>query len=602
MALILAVDPEQRQHAALAYLAEELDGHELLSAPSCSDALAALDRRTPDLVLLPVLLPEAEESELLAQLRERAGTEVRALSIPQLKIPGVAPPPPSLHPAWLNQILHPQDETGHASEQCEPSVFADLIKGYLEPVGEAAVEAVTAVAGAARAVADKRRAYLIAAGRAAVTWARRRRERWHAPAPAIALSVPPIEIAPPVIAPPPVVAWPPVVAPPPVVAVPTVKETPTDPVPEKPKPVEFRSTGIFAIHEPEAVESEQPDREPEPVEEQGPGLVARALDRLKALKDVKRPEAFDSVGPSLVRWLPKVAAILVLLTLGVTGRTYWLKTVSAPKIGVAVLESLPSGSQVLVDGQVMGLTPLTASIPSGTHRVDFKYRGKTRTIDVVVPQNGKVSELIDWSPKTVGRLQVNSEPAGARVLIDNVSRGVTPLTLDDVPLGSHTVILDTGSGSVKRSVTIKGDEPTTLSETIYAGWLKVFAPFDITISEGSKTLRLDDRDQVMLSAGPHDLRFENRAFSYQEARHVEIQPGVTTPLSLVAPHSTLTLTTSAPAEVIIDGVNVGRTPLIDYSIQLGTRDVVIKSQAGDRRLSVPVTTRPVVLDIDFAKP
>ena len=73
MALILAVDPEQRQHAALACLARELDGHELLSAASCADALAALDRRAPDLVLLPVLLPQAEEGELLSRLRDQTG-------------------------------------------------------------------------------------------------------------------------------------------------------------------------------------------------------------------------------------------------------------------------------------------------------------------------------------------------------------------------------------------------------------------------------------------------------------------------------------------------------------------------------------------------
>ena len=121
---------------------------------------------------------------------------------------------------------------------------------------------------------------------------------------------------------------------------------------------------------------------------------------------------------------------------------------------------------------------------------------------------------------------------------------------------------------MKRSVTVKSDEPATLNENIYAGWIKVpFAPFDITIAEGTRLLRLDDRDQVMLSAGPHDIRFENRAFGFAETRHIEVQPGVTTPLSLAAPHTTLTLTTSAPAELLIDGVNVGKTPLIDYPVQ-----------------------------------
>jgi hypothetical protein len=302
-----------------------------------------------------------------------------------------------------------------------------------------------------------------------------------------------------------------------------------------------------------------------------------------------------------VKWLPKAAIVAVVLTIGATGRAYWLKTASAPKVGVAVLESLPSGSQVSVDGKVLGLTPLTATLPSGTHRVDFKYRGKSRTLDVVVTQGGRTSELIDWSAKTVGRLLVNSEPAGAHVLVDNVSRGVTPLTLDDVPVGVHTVVLESGGGSIKRSVTIKGEEQASLSETIYPGWLKVFAPFDITISEGSKVLRMDDREQVMLPAGAHDIRFENRALGYQETRHVEVKAGSTTPLSIVAPQSTLTLTTSAPADVLIDGVSAGETPLTDRVIQLGTRDILLKSAAGFRRLSVVVTVKPVVLNIDLSK-
>ena len=337
-------------------------------------------------------------------------------------------------------------------------------------------------------------------------------------------------------------------------------------------------------------------------EEKGPGVMARAVAFIGKLREIKRPEAFDSVGPAIVKWLPKAAVVAVVLTLGVTGRAYWLKTASAPRVGVAVLESLPSGAQVTVDGQVMGLTPLTATLPSGTHRVDFKYRGKTRTLDVVVTQGGKTTELVDWSPRTVGRLQVNSEPAGAHVLVDNVPRGVTPLTLDDVPLGTHTVVLQSGTGSVKRTVTVKSDEAATLTENIYAGWIKVLAPFDITISDGSKLLRLDDRDQVMLPAGPHDVRFENRAFGYVETRHVEVQPGVTTPLSLAAPYTTLTLTTSAAAEVVIDGVSVGQTPLNDYPVQIGTRDVLVKSAAGNRRLSIPATVKPVVVEVDLSKP
>jgi hypothetical protein len=605
MALILAVDPEQRQHAALACLARELDGHELLSAASCADALAALDRRSPDLVLLPVLLPQAEEGELLSRLRDQTGTDIPALTIPQLKLPdAVAPPAPaSTHPAWLNQILHPQDSTDQPGEECEPAVFADLIRSYLGPVHDVVADAASAVADAARAVAEKRRAHLVAAARATVTWVRKSRERRNDRPPVIAISAPPLDVAMPLPPPAPV----PVPVPVPVsvfapaqvpVSVPVAAPAFAIPAEHVEEVREFSPADVTSFETLTPVETFESFSE----EAKGPGVVARAVAFIGKLKEIRKPDALDSIGPTIVRWLPKAAVVAVVLTLGVTGRAYWLKTVSAPRVGVAVLESLPSGAQVLVDGQVMGLTPLTATLPSGTHRVDFKYRGKTRTMDVVVPQGGKASELVDWSPRTVGRLQVNSEPAGAHVLVDNVPRGVTPLTLDDVTLGTHTVVLQSGTGSVKRSVTVKGDEAATLSENIYAGWIKVLAPFDITIAEGSKLLRLDDRDQVMLSAGPHDIRFENRAFGFTETRHIEVQPGVTTPLSIAAPYTTLTLTTSAPAELLIDGVNVGKTPLVEYPVQIGTRDVQVKSAAGDKRLSVVATVKPVVVEVDLSKP
>jgi CheY-like chemotaxis protein len=600
MALILAVDPDQRQHAALACLARELDGHELLSAASCADALAALDRRSPDLVLLPVLLPQAEEGDLLSRLRDQTGTDIPALTIPQLKLPdAAAPTSASTHPAWLNQILHPQDTTDQPGEECEPAVFADLIRSYLGPVHDVVAGAASAVADAARAAGEKRRAHLVAAARVTVTWVRNRRERWNDRPPVIAISAPPLDVVmplpPPAPAPVPVPVKVSVPAPVPVpVAAPAVA-FPADRLEEIQEFSRAEATSFEPLTPVEAFKSFSD-------EERGPGVVAIAVAFIGKLKEIRKPEALDSIGPTIVRWLPKAAVVAVVLTLGVTGRAYWLKTVSAPRVGVAVLESLPSGAQVMVDGQVMGLTPLTATLPSGTHRVDFKYRGKTRTMDVVVPQGGKASELVDWSPRTVGRLQVNSEPAGAHVLVDNVPRGVTPLTLDDVTIGTHTVVLQSGTGSVKRTVTVKSDEPATLTENIYAGWIKVLAPFDITISEGSKLLRLDDRDQVMLSAGPHDIRFENRAFGFTQTRHIEVQPGVTTPLSLAAPYTTLTLTTSAPAELVIDGVNVGKTPLIDYPVQIGTRDVQVKSAAGDRRLSVVATVKPVAIEVDFSKP
>ena len=205
--------------------------------------------------------------------------------------------------------------------------------------------------------------------------------------------------------------------------------------------------------------------------------------------------------------------------------------------------------------------------------------------------------------RRTGQLMARSEPAGARVLVDGRERGVTPLTLDDVTLGSHTVVLQSDRGSVRRTVTVAADRAALVSESIFAGWLTVFAPFELQITEGARAIRLDDNSKVLLPPGPHELRLENRDLGYRETRRVEIQPGQTTSLSIVASPSTLTVTASAPAVVLIDGQQVGETPLTNQPIALGTRDILVKGADGtERRFTRKVTTAPVQIDVDFSKP
>ena len=238
-----------------------------------------------------------------------------------------------------------------------------------------------------------------------------------------------------------------------------------------------------------------------------------------------------------------------------------------------------------VDNVKTWLTELTDKAPSS----------KPEPVAAVKPTRPAVG-------RRTGRLIVKSEPAGAQVLVDGKERGVTPFTIEDVPFGSHTVVLQSDKGSVRRAVKI-GAEDTIVSESIFAGWLAVFAAFDLQITEGTIAVRLDESGKVLLSAGPHDLRFENRDLAYRESRHVEILPGVTTSLSLVAAPSTLTVTASGPAVVSIDGQQVGETPLTNFPISLGTRDIVVKGADGtERRFTRKVTVAPVQIDVDFSKP
>jgi hypothetical protein len=225
----------------------------------------------------------------------------------------------------------------------------------------------------------------------------------------------------------------------------------------------------------------------------------------------------------------------------------------------------------------------------------------TRTVPAVTQADLTPTEAAPGSKKRTGRLVVTSPSSVAQVFVDGKPRGVTPLTLDGLQAGKHTVMLQNQNGSVEQIVNVGASETAQLDQTIFPGWVSIVAPVDLIISEGTRSLRLDDRSQVMLPPGPHELVFENRALGYQEARHVDVRPGETTQLSIAPPRSKATFTATAPAEVWLDGVSVGQTPLIDLPVEIGTHHVKMKSGAAERQFTVTATMTPLAFNADFSQ-
>lgn len=317
--------------------------------------------------------------------------------------------------------------------------------------------------------------------------------------------------------------------------------------------------------------------------------------------------AFQSLRTTAGRWMKHagVAALLVLVAAGISwvARGYHRKIAAAPTTGTAVLESAPAGSEVQVDGMPAGTTPVSVELTAGRHNVEFKRRNGTRDVAVDIVAGRSTLERLDWNAKGIGRLQVTSDPVGAKVIVDGRERGVAPLVIDGLTEGSHVVVLQDAKGSVRRTVAITADHTSELAQSIYAGWVHVSSPIDLTISEGTQALRPDERNLIMLPPGSHALLVENRALAYREERQVNVTPGEMTRLALVPPPSSITVTASIAAEVTIDGERAGDTPLASHAVPLGTREVVVKAAGGaERRFTITVTTAPVRLDVDFSRP
>jgi hypothetical protein len=203
---------------------------------------------------------------------------------------------------------------------------------------------------------------------------------------------------------------------------------------------------------------------------------------------------------------------------------------------------------------------------------------------------------------TTGSLVLVSEPAGARVLVDGTAAGETPVTIDAVAPGRHTITFITASGSVRKTVRIEAGKTVSLDVPVYSGSLAVFAPIPLDISENGRSIGSTEQGRVMLSPGRHQVTFSNRELGYSATQAVEVEAGEERSIN-VQPTGEVNLNALPWAEVWIDGTKKGDTPIASLRVPLGTHQIVFKHpQFGDRTLTVVVhANAPNPATVDFTK-
>ena len=202
-----------------------------------------------------------------------------------------------------------------------------------------------------------------------------------------------------------------------------------------------------------------------------------------------------------------------------------------------------------------------------------------------------------------GRIEIETQPAGARVLLDGKPAGDSPLSLDSVAAGRHTITLVSSSGSIKRTIRVEAGRTTKLDIPIFSGWVGIFAPFVVEVSESGKEIGTTEESRLMLSPGRHDLTLVNRELGYRASRTVDIEPGEVRSITL-DPRGAVSFNASPWAEVLVDGRKVGDTPIANLQLPLGIREVTFRHpQFGERRMPVTVKGDSAsAVSIDFTKP
>ena len=190
-----------------------------------------------------------------------------------------------------------------------------------------------------------------------------------------------------------------------------------------------------------------------------------------------------------------------------------------PKIGELRIDSQTPAS-IFLDNKNIGKTPYRDKIAAGEYTMKLVSDSTTSQLTswqgkVTVGQNlltfvnanlgeTDLTTAIDivWLEKITSKqseLSVTTSPDGATVLVDDVSRGVTPLSIQDISPGDHSISV-TNTGFLTRSIKIK----TTAGYRVIAN-LKLAlsgASQDIVATEEASTSAVLETPTPKLSGTP----------------------------------------------------------------------------------------------------
>jgi hypothetical protein len=134
-----------------------------------------------------------------------------------------------------------------------------------------------------------------------------------------------------------------------------------------------------------------------------------------------------------------------------------------------------------------------------------------------------------------------------------------------------------------------------------SGWVRVEVPIALRILEDGNLLGTTDVDRLMLPVGEHAFELRNDEVGFVARQTVKVIAGNTAVLAIRLPNAPISINAKPWAEVWVDGVRVGDTPIGTLMRPIGRHEVVLRHpELGERRESVLVTLgQPARVSVDF---
>jgi len=172
-----------------------------------------------------------------------------------------------------------------------------------------------------------------------------------------------------------------------------------------------------------------------------------------------------------------------------------------------------------------------------------------------------------------------------------------------------TVTVTNEAGSAERTVTVTpGGTAAVVFSLLKApgpvgGWLSISSPFDVDVFDNNDVVGSSGASRIMLAAGRHNITLANRTLGFEDIRRIDVVAGKTTVIRVEAPKVSVSVNARPWADIILDGNNVGQTPIANLPVSIGSHEMVFRHpQLGERKQTVLVSVKgPNRIAVDLTK-
>ena len=179
-----------------------------------------------------------------------------------------------------------------------------------------------------------------------------------------------------------------------------------------------------------------------------------------------------------------------------------------PAWAVVSLVTSPSGANVLVDGEVMGTTPLNVEILQGQRDITLKlsrHKAWQEDFDILAGEDFSVP-LVELVPAD-GLVFIRSNPSAASVTIGGEFKGLTPLEVALPPNQNHEIVFfKNGYHSRKTSIRMQAEREQELNidlDPVLASVIIIAEPNDAELYVNGEFKGTANRTIELMAASQH---------------------------------------------------------------------------------------------------